>query len=208
MDKAAEMVESQIRAQGVKDERVLNAMKKVKRHLFVPEDERAYAYEDTPLPIAQEQTISQPYIVGLMTELMGLKGNEKVLEIGTGSGYQAAILAELCGEVYSVEINPVLAKQAATRLEGLGYKNIHISNADGGLGWEKHAPYDAIIAACAAEKVPRAFIDQVKEGGRIVMPLGTFYQELFLMTKKHGEIITQDIIPVRFVPMVGTWAGA
>jgi protein-L-isoaspartate(D-aspartate) O-methyltransferase len=197
------MVEDQIVARGVKDVRVLEAMRKVPRHLFVPPSEVEHAYVDSPLPIGNGQTISQPYIVALMTELLQLKGDEKVLEIGTGSGYQAAILAELCKEVYTIEIIDALAKRAAATLNALGYKNIKVKTGDGYKGWEEYAPFDAIIVTAAPEEVPPPLLEQLKEGGRLVIPLGEYFQELYLITKEKGEIKKKSIIPVRFVPMTG-----
>jgi protein-L-isoaspartate(D-aspartate) O-methyltransferase len=196
------MVREQIVARGLSHQSVVEAMKKVPRHRFVPQEYRVWAYEDRPLPIGYQQTISQPYIVGLMTSLLNLGGDEKVLEIGTGSGYQAAILAELAREVYSIEILSELAKQAKSTLNGLGYTNIHVRCGDGFFGWPKHAPFDAIIVTCAPQKIPLALIEQLKNGGRLVIPVGTDWQELKLVIKQKGEVIVQDIIPVRFVPMI------
>lgn len=197
------MVETQIKARGIKDEKVLAAMEKVERHRFVPERYREVAYEDTPLPIGEGQTISQPYIVGLMTELLELKGNEKVLEIGTGSGYQAAILAELARDVYTIEIIKVLAERAEKRLKESGYKNIKVKYGDGYLGWKENAPFDGIIITCAPPYIPKPLLEQLAEGGRMVIPVGDYYQELKLVRKVHGKIIEKSIAPVRFVPMTG-----
>ena len=197
-----EMVRLQIEARGVKDKKVLAAMKKVKRHLFVPPGLRNFAYYDQPLPIGQGQTISQPYVVALMTELLLLKGDEKVLEIGTGSGYQAAILAEMAGQVYTIEILPVLAQSSERLLNQLGYKNIKVRCGDGYQGWPEHAPFDAIIVTCAPPDIPQALIDQLADGGRLVLPLGEEAQELKVLIKKKDKIEIEDIIPVRFVPMV------
>ncbi len=197
-----EMVELQIEARGIKDKKVLAAMKKVKRHLFVPPGLRDLAYYDRPLPVGQGQTISQPYIVALMTELLLLKGDEKVLEIGTGSGYQAAILAEIAGQVYTIEILPTLARGAERLLNQLGYKNIKVRCGDGYQGWPEYAPFDAIIVTCAPPDIPQALIDQLADGGRLVLPLGEEVQELKVLVKKKGKIEIEDIIPVRFVPMV------
>lgn len=196
------MVVNQIEARGIKDRRVLAAMCKVERHKFVPKELRPLAYTDGPLPIGEDQTISQPYIVALMTELLELKGGEKVLEIGTGSGYQAAILAELCAHVYTIEILEPLATRAKTLLEELRYKNITVKCGDGFLGWKEFAPFDAIIVTCAPTEVPQPLIEQLKEGGRLAIPVGSFYQELKLIRKKNGKIITEGITPVRFVPML------
>jgi len=198
-----DMVVTQIEARGVRDTRVLEAMKKVKRHLFVPDRMRRRAYNDSALPIEEDQTISQPYIVGLMTELAGIEPEDEVLEIGTGSGYQAAILAELAEKVYSIEIIKVLADQATARLQDLGYKNIKIRHGDGYLGWPEAAPFDAILVTAAAPEIPQELVKQLKTGGRMVIPLGDFFQELYLITKNEdGSITKEHIIPVRFVPMV------
>jgi len=196
------MIDAQIKARGVSDERLLKAMLKVKRHLFVPLTQRDLAYEDEPLPIGEGQTISQPYIVALMTELLELKGKEKVLEIGTGSGYQAAILAELAKEVYTLELLKPLAERSQKLLEDLGYKNIKVKQQDGFLGWPQYAPFDAIIVTCAAEEIPSALLEQLAEGGRLVIPVGAGDQELRQVKKKEGRIISQDIVSVRFVPML------
>ncbi|MCK5288455.1 MAG: protein-L-isoaspartate(D-aspartate) O-methyltransferase [Candidatus Omnitrophica bacterium] len=198
-----DMVETQIKYRGIKDTRLLKAMLKVKRHLFVPDNLRNLAYHDKPLPIGEEQTISQPYIVAIMTELLNLDGNEKVLEIGTGSGYQAAILAELAKEVYSIEIVQSLAEQSEKLLEDLGYKNITVKYGDGYRGWEEHAPFDAIIVTCAPPYIPKPLLEQLAEGGRMVIPVGTYLQELKLLEKINSQIKSKSIIPVRFVPMTG-----
>ncbi len=197
------MVEIQIKARGVKDPRVLSALLKVERHRFVPEEYLDSAYSDQPLPIGEGQTISQPYIVALMTDLLDLKGNEKVLEIGTGSGYQAAVLAELAKEVYSVEIVERLASKAKNRLSELGYQNIKVNAGDGYLGWPEAAPFDAIVITCAPDHIPEPLIEQLKEGGRMVVPVGTYAQELKKIVKRSGKIETTDVIPVVFVPMTG-----
>jgi protein-L-isoaspartate(D-aspartate) O-methyltransferase len=197
------MVETQIKARGVKDPHVLSALLKVERHRFVPKEYLNSAYSDQPLPIGGGQTISQPYIVALMTELLELKGGEKVLEIGTGSGYQAAILAELAQEVYSIEIVESLASGARNRLLELGYKNIKVKAGDGYLGWPEVAPFDAIIITCAPDHIPKPLIEQLKEGGRMVVPVGTYTQELKRIVKRSGKMETTDVIPVVFVPMTG-----
>lgn len=202
-EKRKNMVEFQIKARGIKDERVISAMLKVERHLFVPKDLREFAYEDSPLPIGEGQTISQPYIVALMTEVLNLKKNDKVLEIGTGSGYQAAILAEIAKEVYTIEILPKLAENAERLLKELGYKNIKVKCDDGYLGWEEFSPFDCIIVTCAPEHIPQPLIEQLAEGGRMVIPAGErFYQELVLVEKREGRIKKRSIIPVLFVPMI------
>ncbi|MFH1415205.1 MAG: protein-L-isoaspartate(D-aspartate) O-methyltransferase [Elusimicrobiota bacterium] len=199
------MVQNQIIHRGVSDIRVLNVMEKVPRHLFVPENMISSAYTDNPLPIGYDQTISQPYIVALMTELLELDGSEKVLEIGTGSGYQAAVLAELADEVYTIEIVDELAEQAGAILTGLGYANIKVKSGDGFLGWPEYAPFDAIIVTCAPENIPGPLIKQLAEGGRIVIPVGPRFphQVLKVAEKINGRIIEKENIPVRFVPMTG-----
>jgi len=199
----AEMVRSQIADRGVKDPRVLAAMKQVPRHLFVPEALRSLAYTDNALPLAEGQTISQPYIVAVMSEALALKPDDRVLEIGTGSGYQAAVLAQLTKEVYTIEIIEPLAKQATESLRMLGYKNVYVRLGDGYQGWPQEAPFDAILVTCAPTKVPRPLEEQLREGGRMVIPVGeSWVQELVVLTKRNGRLERQEIIPVRFVPMV------
>jgi len=200
-----EMVRYQIEARGINDPRVLAAMRKVPRHLYVPPEERKRAYMDSPLPIGYGQTISQPYIVALMTELLELKGEERVLEIGTGSGYQAAILAELAGEVYTIEIIEALAKRAESALKAQGYENINVKSGDGFLGWPEVAPFDRIVVTCAPEEVPQPLKEQLAEGGRIVIPVGPQFpcQMLKVLEKREGRIKEKSVIPVRFVPMRG-----
>jgi protein-L-isoaspartate(D-aspartate) O-methyltransferase len=199
------MLKYHLRGRGIKDEAVLAAMAKVPRHEFVPPDYQEYAYADHPLPIGYGQTISQPYIVALMTELLELKRGDKVLEIGTGSGYQAAVLAELTDEVYTVEIIPELAASAAERLKRLGYDNVHVKNADGYYGWKEHAPYDAIIVTAAPDHVPQPLIQQLKDGGRLVIPVGPpgGYQTLWQIRKKGDEIESRNVTGVIFVPLTG-----
>jgi protein-L-isoaspartate(D-aspartate) O-methyltransferase len=197
-----DMVETQLKNRDITDKKVLDTMLKIERHKFVPPQYQDSAYDDTPLPIGFNQTISQPYIVALMTQLLELKGDEKILEIGTGSGYQTAVLAELCKEVYTIEIIPDLAKKATKTLTELGYKNIFIKIGDGYEGWKEHSPFDGIIVTCAPDHIPQPLIDQLKEGGKIVIPVGDFYQELVLGKKVEGKIIQKTIIPVRFVPML------
>jgi protein-L-isoaspartate(D-aspartate) O-methyltransferase len=200
----ARMVETQIVARGVRDPRVLAAMRQVPRHLFVEAKDRGQAYEDHPLPIAGNQTISQPYIVALMTELANLTPEEKVLEIGTGSGYQSAVLSRLASKVYSIEIVPELARASADRLGQLGYGNVTVKEGDGYRGWPEHAPFDAILVTAAPDRIPQPLLDQLAPGGRMVIPVGSFFQELKVLTKeKDGKITEKDIIPVRFVPMTG-----
>ncbi len=198
-----QMVAQQIESRGVSDDLVLKAMRKTPRHEFVPEDMKRYAYVDNPQPIGEKQTISQPYIVALMTELLELKGGEKVLEIGTGSGYQAAILAEIVGEVYTIEIIESLAKSAEERLQRMGYKNVTVKLGDGYQGWEEHAPFDHVIVTAAPDHVPQPLVDQLKVGGTMVIPVGDYFQELKLLTKTEGGVEEKSIIPVRFVPMTG-----
>jgi len=197
------MVESQIKARGVKDIHVLSAMLKVERHLFVPKELQNSAYSDQPLPIGEGQTISQPYIVAIMTELLELKGGERVLEVGTGSAYQAAILAELAKEVYTIEIIEKLASSAQKLLLELGYQNVNVKTGDGYLGWPEVAPFDAIIVTAAPDHIPGPLLDQLKEEGRMVVPVGTYSQKLKKITKRSGKIETTDVIPVIFVPMTG-----
>jgi protein-L-isoaspartate(D-aspartate) O-methyltransferase len=196
------MVKNQIEARGVSDQRVLEAMRKIERHKFVPGQHAASAYEDHPLPIGHGQTISQPYIVALMTELCELKGNEKVLEIGTGSGYQAAILSLLAAEVYSIEIVDPLAKSARQKLKELGYRNVEIRTGDGYQGWPEKAPFDVIMLTASPPKIPQALIDQLADGGVLIAPEGDFSQELIKITKVKGKITKKTVTYVRFVPMV------
>jgi len=197
------MVEQQLKFRGIKDERVLATMAKVPREEFIPLDARPDAYEDGPLPIGYDQTISQPYIVAFMTEQLRPKPSDRVLEIGSGSGYQAAILAELVAEVYTVEIVEPLAKSAEATLQRLGYKNVHLKVGDGYKGWPEAAPFDAIIVTCAPENVPQPLVDQLKDGGRMVIPVGErFAQQLYLLEKKNGQLKESVTLPVRFVPML------
>lgn len=197
-----EMVETQIRHRGINDKRVLSAMLKVPRQLFVPQEFWDMAYEDTPLPIRFGQTISQPYIVAFMTEALKLGPEDRVLEIGTGSGYQSAILAELVKDVYSVEIIEQLAEGAKARLESLGYKNIHIRTGDGSKGWPEEAPFDAIIVTAAPLEIPEALVKQLKAGGRMMIPVGAVFQQLYLVTKTKDGYDKKALIPVKFVPLV------
>jgi protein-L-isoaspartate(D-aspartate) O-methyltransferase len=198
------MVETQIWGRGIKDPNVLAVMEKVPRHRFVLPQDVSVAYGDHPLPIGYGQTISQPYIVALMTELLAVKPGDKVLEIGTGSGYQAAILAELTDQVYTVEIIPALAESAAKRLKDLGYTKVQVRNADGYYGWEEYAPFDAIIVTAAPDHVPQPLVNQLKDGGRLVIPVGPpgGLQTLWYI-EKHGDAVqARQVLHVLFVPLV------
>ena len=201
-EKARAMVRSQIKARGITDQRVLNVMEKTPRHLFVPANIARYAYSDSPLLIGHSQTISQPYIVALMTELLELQGTEKILEIGTGSGYQAAILSPLVDTCYTIEVLEPLANEAKARLKELEYNNVVVRWGDGYAGWEEHAPFDGIIITAAPPEIPEKLIEQLKVGGKMILPVGTMLQELILITKTNEGIRKKSIIPVRFVPMV------
>ena len=196
------MVASQLENRNIRDESTLQAMRKVPRHRFVPKEQQRYAYEDRPLPIGYGQTISQPYMVAFMTEVIKPQKDFKVLEIGTGSGYQAAVLAEIVDKVYTVEIVPELANQAEKRFEDLGYSNVKTIDADGYFGWEEFAPFDAIVVTAAAEFIPPPLISQLKEGGKMVIPVGSPFlvQTLMLVEKKKGKTTTKSLFPVRFVP--------
>jgi len=197
------MVREQLQNRDVKDRAVLDAMRRVPRHKFVPANLMDAAYEDSPLPLMLGQTISQPYIVGYMTQALQLQGTERVLEIGTGSGYQAAVLAELVPEVFTIEILPELAAQARTTLDALGYKNIRIRSGDGYLGWPEYAPFDRIIVTAAPDHVPQPLIDQLKPGGKMIIPVGRMEQDLVLIEKSEQGVTRRSTIPVRFVPMTG-----
>jgi protein-L-isoaspartate(D-aspartate) O-methyltransferase len=206
-DARKRMVEVQIEARGVEDERVIAAMLAVPRHEFIPEQYRHYAYHDSPVPIGNGQTISQPYIVALMTEELSLGAADRVLEVGTGSGYQAAVLAEIVQEVYTIEIVEPLAREAEERLKDLGYDNVKIKVGDGYEGWEEYAPYDRVIVTCAPTKIPQPLIDQMKEGGIMVIPVGSAgFQYLYRVKKYMGEAQTEEVIPVSFVPLTGPHA--
>lgn len=198
-----QMVEDQIQARGIRDPRVLEAMRQVPRHEFVPEQQAPYAYEDSPLPIGLGQTISQPYIVGYMSEQLQLEPHMKVLEIGTGSGYQAAVLAELVDEVYSIEIVPDLAQRSKETLDRLGYDNVHVRAGDGYRGWPEAAPFDRIIVTAAPPRIPQPLIDQLKVGGRMIVPVGDRYQQMTILTKTEKGVAEQRTIDVVFVPMTG-----
>lgn len=201
------MVREQLQNRDVKNARVLAAMRKVPRHRFVPDSLINSAYDDNPLPLILGQTISQPYIVGYMTQALELRGGERVLEIGTGSGYQAAVLAELVAEVYTIEILPELAAQAQSTLGDLGYSNIRIRCGDGYLGWPEAAPFDHIIVTAAPDHIPQPLIDQLKTGGTMIIPVGRMDQDLILLEKGERGISRRSTIPVRFVPMTGRAQG-
>ncbi len=199
------MIETQLIPRGIKDEKVLNAMRKIPRHLFVPSDRIDEAYEDRPLPIGYGQTISQPYMVAVMTELLKPNKNKKILEIGTGCGYQTAILAEICKEVYTIERIPELTEMAKRNIEKLGYKNVFFKTGDGSLGWEENAPYDGIIVTAGAPKVPESLKKQLsKDGGVLVIPVGSqFTQSLLRITRKENFFDTEELFFCAFVPLIG-----
>jgi protein-L-isoaspartate(D-aspartate) O-methyltransferase len=197
------MVAQQIAARGVKDAATLAALRKVKRHLFVPEALRAQAYDDYPLPIGHGQTISQPYIVAFMTEAAGLDAGETVLEVGTGSGYQAAVLGEIASRVYTIEIVAPLAEASAALLKRLGYANVSVRAGDGYLGWPEAAPFDAILVTAAAPRIPEPLKQQLRDGGRLVLPVGDDWQELVVVTRRGERFEEKRVLPVRFVPMTG-----
>ena len=206
IDERKRMVATQIRARDVKDPNVLRAMWTVPRHAFIPRGQQRYAYADYPLPIGQGQTISQPYIVAFMTDALKIKPDSKVLEIGTGSGYQAAVCAEIAREVYTIEIVEKLAKSAKEQLKKLGYPNVFVKAGDGFFGWPDKGPFDAIIGTAAAKRIPEPLLEQLKPGGRMIIPTGSTYgfQYLVLITKdKYGKIKKSRVMPVRFVPMTG-----
>ena len=196
------MVNEQIQARGIYDIKVLQAMMKVERHLFVPEELQRLAYADRPLPIGYNQTISQPYIVAFMTQAAGLMPDDHVLEIGTGSGYQAAVLGELVREVYTIEILQPLAERSRLLLEDLGYENIKVKHGDGYKGWKEYAPFDAIIVTAAPPSIPEELVNQLKPGGRMIVPVGQFYQELYIVEKTETGFTKRSLLPVLFVPMV------
>lgn len=205
MEARKRMVDVDLKGRDITDERILEVMAKVPRHEFVDKGLRDVAYDDQPLPIAEGQTISQPYVVALMTQSLRLEGTEKVLEIGTGSGYQAAVLAELVPKVYTIEIRESLAKTAEERLRRLGYTNAHVRWADGYFGWEEHAPFDAIMVTAAVNHIPPYLIEQLKDGGLLILPLGStaYYQTLTLVEKSGDTLSATYITTVRFVPLVG-----
>jgi len=204
-----EMVANQIRARGVENPMVLAAMGRVPRHEFVPSGLHSLAYADRPLPIGHGQTISQPFIVAFMTEALRPAPVDKVLEIGTGSGYQAAVLAEIVAQVYSIEIVKPLGERAREDLARLGYANVHVRVGDGYEGWPENAPFDAIIVTCSPEQIPQPLVDQLRDGGRMIIPVGTQAggQDLYLLEKRGGKVVKQSILPVRFVPMTGKAQG-
>ncbi len=202
-EKRWDMIERQIIARGIRDPKLIQAMIKIPRHEFIPADLRDHAYDDNPIPIGMEQTISQPYIVALMTEILNLKQGERVLEVGTGSGYQTAILAELGCKLYTIEIVEPLLEKAKELLESLGYRNIHYSTGDGYCGWEEHSPFDAIIVTAAPDHIPQSLIGQLKVKGRMVIPVGDMSQELILIRKTENGVEMKTVTPVRFVPMTG-----
>jgi protein-L-isoaspartate(D-aspartate) O-methyltransferase len=197
------MVRDQIEKRNIKDQNVIRAMSKVPRHEFVPEHLRKYAYADEPLPIGEDQTISQPYIVAYMSEQLELKPTDKILEIGTGSGYQAAVLAEITDSVFTIEIVDVLARRAESTLKKLGYSNIMVKSGDGYKGWPEHAPFDKIIITAAPTRIPQPLVDQLKIGGKMILPLGDYSQDLVLIQKNEGGVTQRKLLPVRFVPMTG-----
>ena len=200
------MVQRQIAGRGVRSEKVLDAMRKVPRERFLPKGQGVWAYDDNPLPIGDGQTISQPYVVAYMTEALLLEGGEKVLEVGTGSGYAAAILAEIAAEVYTIERIEGLATMASQVLDDLGYANVHVRHGDGTLGWPEQAPFDGIVVTAAGPKAPQTLKQQLKIGGRLVIPVGEskWYQQVVRITRvAEAEFETEDLLPVRFVPLIG-----
>jgi protein-L-isoaspartate(D-aspartate) O-methyltransferase len=198
------MVSAQLAARGIKDPKVLDAMKKVPRHVFVPENLLSHAYSDEPLPIGEGQTISQPYIVAYMTEILALKGGERVLEIGTGSGYQTAILAEIAQKVFTVELISALSLRAQEALKKLKFTNILFKIGDGSYGWDEQAPFDAIMVTAAPDKVPHSLEEQLKIGGRMIIPVGSGIQELVFVTRGKKKYRRKKLLPVRFVPLITT----
>jgi protein-L-isoaspartate(D-aspartate) O-methyltransferase len=197
------MVREQLRGRDIRSARVLDVMGRVPRHLFVPEAQRGGAYGDHPLPIGYDQTISQPYIVAFMTQALDVRATDRILEIGTGSGYQAAVLGELGGQIYTIEIVAALAERARGLLASLGYRNVHVRAGNGYLGWPEEAPFDRIMVTAAPDEVPPALVAQLKEGGLMAIPVGTVFQELRILRKTASGMETLDTLPVRFVPMTG-----
>lgn len=203
-DQRRRMVQEQLEARGITDKRLLEAFRKVPRHLFVPQELQREAYEDHPIPIGCGQTVSQPYMVALMVQLLRLQGHERVLEIGAGSGYQLTILAELALEAYSVERLPELATHALRRLEQLGYLNVHLTSGNGSLGWPEHAPYDGIVVAAGAPTMPQPLIDQLGDGGRLVIPVGSHQAQTLTVVEKRGnELRVTEVTSCVFVPLIG-----
>jgi protein-L-isoaspartate(D-aspartate) O-methyltransferase len=198
------MVDVQLKARGIKDQKILEAMRKIPRHTFIPENMIPYAYNDEPLPIGEGQTISQPYIVAYMTEALELSGGERVLEVGTGSGYQAAILAEIVRELYTVELVSALSSKAQENIKRLKYTNVYFKIGDGTYGWKENAPYDAIMVTAAPDKVPHFLEEQLKIGGRMIIPVGSAIQELVLVIRGKRKYKKKRLLPVRFVPLVTT----
>ena len=196
------MIADQLRTRDVCDERVLAAVSRVERHRFIPEDARSESYEDHPVPIGYGQTISQPYIVGFMTQALDVEPHHRVLEIGTGCGYQTAVLAELAREVFSIEVVPDLAARARATLTELGYANVHLRVGDGYDGWPEEAPFDRILGAAAPREIPPVLVDQLADQGILVMPVGDWHQEIRVIQKSGGQVQSRDVLPVRFVPMV------
>jgi len=196
------MIADQLRTRDVCDERVLAAVSRVERHRFIPEDARSESYEDHPVPIGYGQTISQPYIVGFMTQALDVEPHHRVLEIGTGCGYQTAVLAELAREVFSIEVVPDLAARARATLTELGYANVHLRVGDGYDGWPEEAPFDRILGAAAPREIPPVLVDQLAVEGILVMPVGDWHQEIRVIQKSGGQVQSRDVLPVRFVPMV------
>jgi protein-L-isoaspartate(D-aspartate) O-methyltransferase len=196
------MVQIQLEERGIKDIKVLEAMKKVPRHMFVPENMRRHAYNDEPLPIGEGQTISQPYIVAFMTEALHLMSDDRILEIGTGSGYQTAVLAEIVREIYTIELIDSLSLRAQQVLRDMNYRNVFFKIGDGTLGWKEHSPYDAIIVTAAPERVPAPLRDQLKFGGKMIIPVGALYQELVLLERERRKCKKKKLLPVRFVPLI------
>jgi protein-L-isoaspartate(D-aspartate) O-methyltransferase len=203
-EKRHDMVEDQLRARGIRDQRVLDAMLQVPRHEFVPEEFKAQAYEDHPLPIGKEQTISQPFIIAIGLQVLGLSGTESVLEVGTGSGYQTALLARLARQVYSVERHPELADEAERTLRFLGFNNVQVSIRDGSQGWKEHSPYNAILVSAAAPSLPKSLVEQLSDGGKMVIPVGPPHaQKLELVHNQNGTVAVETVEGCRFVPLVG-----
>ncbi|HEX6463972.1 MAG TPA: protein-L-isoaspartate(D-aspartate) O-methyltransferase [Vicinamibacterales bacterium] len=196
------MIADQLRSRDVRDERVLGAISRVERHRFIPEDARSEAYEDHPVPIGHGQTISQPYIVGFMTQALDVGSRHRVLEIGTGCGYQTAVLAELARDVFSIEVVPELAANARVTLTELGYHNVHIRVGDGYDGWPEEPPFDRILGAAAPPAIPPILVDQLADDGILVLPVGDWHQEIKVIQKRAGQVLSRDVLPVRFVPMV------